>query len=759
MGAAHSQHSASVRVSPVCGYSKHTANTGTKSITIHSEGPSTEGTRVTTGSEPHLASTSVRSIYKQAGSNLNSRWNSRRKDFAFRTETSRLSVNGGGVHDCVPLDNSTWTRSSSKKKVRPRTLKQTSHNSTNSSYIADCSPDRSAVAQSDLNVSGRDSFVATNEPQIRVGLNRLFSTDTTFSINEHLNNFQSHSRCDLLDYADRRSNLSEMDPASSRLVQRRHLSELCLHLDGLNNGNNNNSHHIPITLRSPRQSHLPLAQCIVPTYDFGTQTTEVGPFTRMATTTTSMYAPKSKIKSPSCQVTPAHSALCTNHLVAPQLSRSPLSSEAELLSPDNDEGNDALDNYHDYVNLPQSRSRSVKMHKKQQQHQPPIEVKTKADEVNEDPGRIPLPIRRLSKSRWRIVSRGKNLTKSISCYALKFFGQQNRSYEASDQLLIGASQCVLPMPSQRPPPPPRPPTLAMLKRGRVDGLVVQRDTPNPSSDDLGQTLQRVLCLGQSEEMDSAPKLSHIVSLQAKMNRSLSAFGKEEAVNPRRHAVRRSTFQHSIKDGLRRDKLQILQTTSTKELLHCLSIFILRHCDKLCEPNAVDSPLYPEEIIAWIRDIDRALIQQGWTDVPFLSPANVVFLFIMIKGFVDSSITCSRELHSLVMVCLYLSYGYMGNEISYPLKPFLNAEILYSMLHENDSQRFRSMTTADAMSSRNPKVVNRFRDAFWETCVRVLKCKSKDMLQLNSDAIFFTQSIAELRSYANSSEQKSTTPSA
>ncbi|KAL5962003.1 Cyclin-dependent kinase 5 activator 1 [Taenia solium] len=629
MGTAHSQHSASVRVSPVCGYSKHTANTGTKSITIHSEGPSTEGTRATTGSEPHLASTSVRSIYKQAGTNLNGRWNSRRKDFVSRTETGRLSVNGG-IHDCAPLDSSAWTRSSSKKKVRPRTLKQTSHNSTNSSYIADCSPDRSAAAQSDLNVSGQDSFVAANEPHLRLGLSRLFSTDTTFSINGHLNSFQSHSRCDLLDYGDRRSNLSEVDPASSQLVQRRHLSELCLHLDGVNNGNNNNNQNIPTVLRSPRKSHPPLAQYMVPTYDFGTQTSDIGPFIRMATTTTSMYAPKSKVKSPSCQVTPAHSAHCTNHLVASHLSRSPLNSEAELLSPENDEGDDALNNYHDYVNLPQSRSRSVKMHKKQQLHQPPTEIKTKAEEAHEDPGRIPLPSRRLSKSRWRLMSRGKNLTKSLSCYALKFFGQQNRSYEASDQLL--------------------------------------------------------------------------------------------------------------------------------ELLHCLSIFILQHCDNLCEPNAVDSPLYPEEIIAWIRDIDRALIQQGWTDVPFLSPANVVFLFIMIKGFVDSSITCSRELHSLVMVCLYLSYGYMGNEISYPLKPFLNAEILYSMLHENDSQRFRSINTADAMSSKNPKVVNRFRDAFWETCVRVLKCKSKDMLQLNSDAIFFTQSIAELRSYASLSEQKPTTPS-
>ena len=28
------------------------------------------------------------------------------------------------------------------------------------------------------------------------------------------------------------------------------------------------------------------------------------------------------------------------------------------------------------------------------------------------------------------------------------------------------------------------------------------------------------------------------------------------------------------------------------------------------------------------------------------------------------------LQAVVLACLYLSYSYMGNEISYPLKPFL-----------------------------------------------------------------------------------------
>uniref|UniRef100_A0A5K3EU42 Cyclin-dependent kinase 5 activator n=1 Tax=Mesocestoides corti TaxID=53468 RepID=A0A5K3EU42_MESCO len=733
MGTTHSQHSSSVRVSPVCGYSKHLVNTRINP-TIHSEGPSTEIVHVTTGSEPHLAGLSVRSTHRQAESNLNSRQNSRRKDFGLKSEAGRLSANGV-LFDPGLMENGTWTRSTSKKKLRPRALKQTSHNSTNSSYIADCSPDRNSAWQDDFSSSGHTAYIAVNEHRLRLGLSRLSSIDATRSANGHVNAPQSPSQWDLHRYGDKRSDLSGLDHVPSRLAHRRHLSELCLHLDELNN-TNSNGNHIRIRPRSPHKSHPPSAHNYAPAFDFGAQTAHVEPLFRMATTTTSIYTSKSMIESPSCQATPAQSVHCANQLIASNFLRSPLGSEVDLISRGNDNCDDTLDNYHDYANLPQSRTRSFKL----QRQQPAMATKLKTEGAYEDNGRIPLPSRRLSKSRWRFMSRGKNLTKSISCYALKFFGQQNRTYDVPDPQMVSGNQCAPPATGL--PPPQRQPTLA----------VVKRDTSNQVSEELGQNLQRVLRLELSENTDNAPRLSHIVSLQAKMNRSLSAFGNQDTTSELSHATRRATY-HQPRDGFRRSKLQLLQTTSTKELLHCLSIFILQHCDNLCGLHTVDSPLYPEEIASWIRDIDRALIQQGWTDVPFLSPANVVFLFIMIKGFVDSSITCSRELHSIVMVCLYLSYGYMGNEISYPLKPFLNSEILYSMLHENDPQKFRIINAADPLSSKNPKVINRYRDAFWETCVRVLKCKSKDMLQLNSDAIFFTQSVAELRSYASSSELK------
>ena len=732
MGTAHSQHSASVRVSPVCGY---LVNAEKKSIAIHSGDRKTENIHVSTGSEPHLASVSIKSAYKQAGSNINNQWNSRRKDFGSGNEAGRLSANGM-VYDCSSLDCDMWIRNSSKKKLRHRALKQVSHNSTNSSYIADYSPDRSAAALSDLNVSSKRSFTGVNS------LNRISSTDATFNDNKTSNDFQSPSMGDNLHgHEERKSNLFKIDP-TPQVVQRRHLSELCLHLDGLSNGNNHKSisYRIPLAMHSSHKAQHYLISSFLPTFDIGTKTSEVGSFIRMAPTTTSLYAHRSRIKSPSCQESPEQSALPNpRHLMAPRLSQSPLSSEVELPSLYNENSNETLDNHNYYVNIPQSRSQSVRATKKKQQQ--PIKAKKRAEE---DEGRIPVPIRRFSKTRWRFMSRGKNLTKSLSCYTLKFFGQQNRNYESSDQLRVSTSQYAPPVPNQHQPQAQiRPSTLALLKRGRGDVVVDEKNIPSPTPSDLGQTLQRVLQISHSDDKECSPNTSHINSLQSKIDQELMA--------QRHHAVRWSVLERSTKDGSKRDKLQLLQSTSTKELLHCLSVFILRQCNNLCEAHAVSSPLNPEEIISWIRDIDRALIQQGWTDVPFLSPANVVFLFTMIKGIVDSSITCSRDLHSLVMVCLYLSYGYMGNEISYPLKPFLKAQILYSMLHENDPQRFRGVSISDPMATKNPKVLNRFRDAFWETCVRVLKSKSKDMLQLNSDAAFFTQSIAELRSYASSSE--------
>lgn len=47
--------------------------------------------------------------------------------------------------------------------------------------------------------------------------------------------------------------------------------------------------------------------------------------------------------------------------------------------------------------------------------------------------------------------------------------------------------------------------------------------------------------------------------------------------------------------------------------------------------------------------------------------------MLVREIVDGKETDESDLQAKVLTCLYLSYSYMGNEISYPLKPFLVEE--------------------------------------------------------------------------------------
>ncbi|KAL3097764.1 hypothetical protein niasHS_000499 [Heterodera schachtii] len=155
--------------------------------------------------------------------------------------------------------------------------------------------------------------------------------------------------------------------------------------------------------------------------------------------------------------------------------------------------------------------------------------------------------------------------------------------------------------------------------------------------------------------------------------------------------------------------------SSAELMRALGAFIGMRCDRL-KPH-----FEPIQLTNWLRSVDRALILQGWQDVAFINPANLVFLFMLIR---DSFALgeCVRlrsldELHSFVLLCLYISYSYMGNEISYPLKPFIT------------EQTNRSL--------------------FWSQCVQLITRHSAQMLRLNSSSAFFLEVFTELKRYSTS----------
>lgn len=122
---------------------------------------------------------------------------------------------------------------------------------------------------------------------------------------------------------------------------------------------------------------------------------------------------------------------------------------------------------------------------------------------------------------------------------------------------------------------------------------------------------------------------------------------------------------------------------------------------------------PGEVMTWLRTVDRSLLVQGWQDIAFISPSNVVFLFLLIKESMNnaSSFTSIPSIKQHIMSCLYLAYAYEGNEISYPLKPFL--------------------TSGDS------------RAKFFARTVAIMNICSKKMLDINRDANMFASTFTSL----------------
>ncbi|KAM9824470.1 cyclin-dependent kinase 5 activator 1 [Neosynchiropus ocellatus] len=152
--------------------------------------------------------------------------------------------------------------------------------------------------------------------------------------------------------------------------------------------------------------------------------------------------------------------------------------------------------------------------------------------------------------------------------------------------------------------------------------------------------------------------------------------------------------------------RVIVQASTSELLRCLGEFLCCRCYRL-------KHLSPADPVLWLRAVDRSLLLQGWQDQAFVTPANVVFVYMLCRDVVDGDLVASEhELQAILLTCLYLSYSYMGNEISYPLKPFL---------------------------------VEAGKDAFWDRCLAIINATSAKMLRINADPHFFTQVFAELKS--------------
>jgi len=83
--------------------------------------------------------------------------------------------------------------------------------------------------------------------------------------------------------------------------------------------------------------------------------------------------------------------------------------------------------------------------------------------------------------------------------------------------------------------------------------------------------------------------------------------------------------------------------SSGELMIGLGVFLRRRCRRLRHFDG-------SEVTSWLRSVDRALLDHAWQDAPFISPANVVFVYLLARDAVDPDIVFQPRVTSQV-TCL------------------------------------------------------------------------------------------------------------
>ncbi|XP_062861781.1 cyclin-dependent kinase 5 activator 2b [Trichomycterus rosablanca] len=152
-------------------------------------------------------------------------------------------------------------------------------------------------------------------------------------------------------------------------------------------------------------------------------------------------------------------------------------------------------------------------------------------------------------------------------------------------------------------------------------------------------------------------------------------------------------------------VHVIVQASSCELLLCLGRFIRSRCLKITDLTA-------NEVIAWFRNVDRSLLLQGWQEQGFITAPSLVFVYLLCRETVSKDIESPVELHGVFLTCLYLTYSYLGNEISYPLTPF---------------------------------IAEGNKDVFWQQALNIIDKLSSKMLRIHMDQRFFVEVFQELKS--------------
>ncbi|KAI1717137.1 cyclin-dependent kinase 5 activator protein domain-containing protein [Ditylenchus destructor] len=193
-----------------------------------------------------------------------------------------------------------------------------------------------------------------------------------------------------------------------------------------------------------------------------------------------------------------------------------------------------------------------------------------------------------------------------------------------------------------------------------------------------------------------------------------------------------TNQNGVRSGSQHKKTVI--QASTSELLRGLSHYIARRCETL-ELKGFE----PSQVVVWLRSVDRALIMQGWQDVAFINPANLVFVYMLIRDRLQSmnfSCSGSNSSDSLCVDANRENNSPCGFEDDDSCDSFKSGK----SCDENGRQRKllrKGLANVDELQSLD-------RSQFWSGCVDIINAHSTDMLRLNSSSAFFLEVFSELK---------------
>lgn len=253
----------------------------------------------------------------------------------------------------------------------------------------------------------------------------------------------------------------------------------------------------------------------------------------------------------------------------------------------------------------------------------------------------------------------------------------------------------------------------------------RQQTPPTSCESVAAYLQKCAYVGKRKiksKIEPAPsRKNHSFTNDAEKKGPVNIVLTQNAHNIANSKTEESKPRHSnqaVSNGLQFKSQPAKGKLSTpfftaNEALRCIGNFVKSRCKNL-------SRLKPYDVILWMRGVDRALLLQGWQDQAFLTPPNLVFLFMLLKETFTGKVFSILQLRAEILTCLYMAYTYNGAEISYPLKPFL---------------------------------IDGDRQAFWDRCMLITNNLSEKMLKINRDPRYFSELLVELKCFSSSVDRR------